>query len=69
MKGEDDFMKPIELHIRGGGLVVALDPQQDSAIYMMNPMPEILFWGTRIFYRTTDILYEECYAVTVFTKA
>ena len=61
-------MKPIELHVRGGGLVVALDPQQDPAIYMMNPTPEILFWGARVFYRISDTRYEEGCAVTVFTK-
>lgn len=60
--------EPIEFHIRGGGLVLTLDPAQDPAIYMMNPKPEVLFWGARIFNRISDTRYEEAYAVTVFTK-
>ena len=57
----------IELHVRGGGLVLALDPQQHLTIYMMNPMPEVLFWRDRVFYRISDTRYEEACAVTVFT--
>lgn len=58
----------IELHIRGGGLVVTLDPKQDPAIYMMNPKPEVLFWGERIFSRVSDTRYEEACTVAVFTR-
>ena len=62
-------MESIELHVRGGGLVVVLDSVKDPAIYMMNPRPEVLFWGSRVFCHVTDTRYEEALAVTVFTDA
>jgi len=68
-KGRHNMPEPIELHIRGGGLVIALDPAQDPAIYMMNPKPEVLFWGERTFYRLLDARYEEACVMSVLTQA
>ena len=66
----------IELHIKGGGLVVELDPHQDPLIYNMNPKPEIIIWGERIFSIEPDsrwpsgrlVCYEEACATRAFTK-
>lgn len=65
----------IELHIKGGGLVVALDPEQDPVIYMMNPKPDLVMWGERVFIKMDDtrfpsgrpVRYEEAFAVVAFT--
>jgi len=57
----------IELRARNGGLVVALDPAQDPALYFMKIMAAVIFWGDRIFCRINDTRYEEAFAVHALT--
>ncbi len=69
--------KGIQLHVKGGGLVVTLDPDQDPAIYNMNPKPDVIFWGERVFLIDPKtrwpsgiaVRYEEICVIHAFTMS
>lgn len=58
----------IELHVKGGGLVIALDPVKDIGLHVMEAngttADVVIVWGSRSFARIAPYHYEEVLAIS-----